>query len=74
MIKYEAREFFKDLLTSGFITQLPVQQPKEQKKRTAVLSHRAACEHEAFGLGDQQASDSTSLCVGSQSRRGGFQR
>ena len=30
VIKYEAREFFKDLLKSGFITQLPEQQPKLQ--------------------------------------------
>ena len=28
VIKYEAREFFKDLLPSGFITQVPVQQTK----------------------------------------------
>ena len=30
MIKHKAREFFKDLLKSGFITQLPVQQPRLQ--------------------------------------------
>jgi len=30
VIKHKAREFFKDLLKSGFITQLPEQQPKLQ--------------------------------------------
>jgi len=85
VIKDEACEFFKDLHNLGFSTQLPVQQPKLQLPDmlvfnssgqpcylTALHVHSATTSlTQAFCLGVQQASDSSSLCVGSQSCRGG---
>ena len=82
VIKYEAREFSSRICSIGLHHTAARAAAKATTSRhvgvrqqwSAVLSHCTACEHEAFGLGDQQASDSSSLCVGSQSCRGGIQR